>query len=232
MQLEISRLTRKSILQINYDATSCYDRIIPNLAALVSRKFGVPQPVTQTNAITLQRAQYRLKTELGLSEQTYSHQANDRPIYGTGQGSGNSPMIWCFLSSVLFDAYEENARGATYEFPDRSGHIQIRMIGYVDDSNGQTNMFTHDTQPSSKEMIAAAQDDAQEWHRCTEGVWRCARIVQMHIPIALMDLQQRRITVCARNSGKSRNSNPHRGGSNSTNSRSIRTHGTQDSRTL
>ena len=164
LQMEISRLTRKSILQINYDATSCYDRIIPNLAALVSRKFGVPQPVTQTNTTTLERAKYQLKTDLGLSEQTYSHQANEWPIYGTGQGSANSPMIWCFLSSVLFDAYEENATGASYEFPDRSGHINLSMVGYVDDSNGQTNMFAKDQQPTPEELITAAQQDAQGWH--------------------------------------------------------------------
>jgi hypothetical protein len=43
-QLEISRASRKTLVQTNYDATSCYDRIIPNLAALVSQKYGVPFP--------------------------------------------------------------------------------------------------------------------------------------------------------------------------------------------
>jgi hypothetical protein len=61
-QFEISRTTRKALIQINYDATSCYDRIIPNLAALVSRKFGVPQSVVQANINTLLHAKYRLKT--------------------------------------------------------------------------------------------------------------------------------------------------------------------------
>jgi hypothetical protein len=100
-QLEISRASRKTLLQTNYDATSCYDRIIPNLAALVSPKYGVPLPVVMANVKTLQAAKYKLKTELGLSDQWYTHNT-DQPIYGTGQGSGNSPMIWCFLSSVLF----------------------------------------------------------------------------------------------------------------------------------
>jgi hypothetical protein len=73
-------------------------------------------------------------------------------------------MIWCFLSSVLFDAYEEQAQGAIYEFPDRSGRFKIQMIGYVDDSNGQTNMFMQEVQPTPDEMIRAGQRDAQEWH--------------------------------------------------------------------
>jgi hypothetical protein len=123
-QLEIIRSSRKSLVQTNYDATSCYDRIIPNLAALVSQRFGVPHPVVQSNVRTLEAAQYRLRTEIGLSEASYSHTAQT-PIYGTGQGSGNSPMIWCFLSSTLFDCYETQAFGAIYETPDKKYQHEI-----------------------------------------------------------------------------------------------------------
>ncbi|KAI2501781.1 hypothetical protein MHU86_12701 [Fragilaria crotonensis] len=42
LQLEMSRITRKTMILTNYDATACYDRIIPNLAMLASRRFGVP----------------------------------------------------------------------------------------------------------------------------------------------------------------------------------------------
>lgn len=50
LQLEISRATRKPVTFTNYDATACYDRIIPNLGMTVSRKFRVPASVTQMNA--------------------------------------------------------------------------------------------------------------------------------------------------------------------------------------
>ena len=106
LQFEIARATRKMMIQTNYDAMSCYDRIIPNLAMLVSRKYGVSKMTTLTNAKTLEHAEYRIRTELGVSPTGYTHN-EENPIYGTGQGSGNSPMIWCFLSSVLFDCYDE-----------------------------------------------------------------------------------------------------------------------------
>jgi exonuclease III len=162
-QLEISRATRKSLLQTNYDATSCYDRIIPSLASIVSRKFGVPDTVVLSNMTTLLHAKYKLKTELGLSNEFYQH-TDEYPIYGTGQGSGNSPMIWCFLSSVLFDCYETLANGAVYELPDRSGHTKLYMVGYVDDSNGQTNSFIDNSQPDDAEILTKACHDAQSWH--------------------------------------------------------------------
>jgi hypothetical protein len=59
MQFEISRASRKILVQTNYDAMSCYDRIIPNLAMLVSRKYGVPKLTTQSNSKTLEQAEYR-----------------------------------------------------------------------------------------------------------------------------------------------------------------------------
>jgi hypothetical protein len=81
-QFEISRLSRKMFIQTNYDASACYDRIIPNLAMIVSRRFGVDKCVTQSTANTLLQAQYHIRTELGLSETSYSH-SSDKPIYGT-----------------------------------------------------------------------------------------------------------------------------------------------------
>ncbi len=124
LQLELSRITRKSIAQTNYDATACYDRIIPNLAMIASRKFGVPTMATKTNASTLQQAKYHIRTDLGLSDDGYQHKGN-APIFGTGQGSANSPAIWCFLSSVLFDCYDEVALPATYCSPDHSNKILV-----------------------------------------------------------------------------------------------------------
>ncbi len=40
LQLELSRATRRTLIQTNYDAASCYDLIIPNFAMLASRQFG------------------------------------------------------------------------------------------------------------------------------------------------------------------------------------------------
>ena len=106
LQCEISRATRKPVVLTNYYATACYDRIIPNIGMLASQKYGVPPMVTKMNATTLYQAEYKVRTELGLAPTGYRHEP-DHPIYGTGQGSANSPAIWCFLSSTLFDCYDQ-----------------------------------------------------------------------------------------------------------------------------
>jgi hypothetical protein len=163
LQFEISRLSRRMFLQTNYDATACYDRIIPNLAMLVSRRFGVAKSATQSNGYTLLKANYHIRTELGLSDSSYSH-TSDMPIYGTGQGSGNSPMIWCFLSSILYDCYELKTYPAQYCNPDWTNKCHISMIGFVDDSNGQVNSFYETENPTTlQSLVHKARKNAIEW---------------------------------------------------------------------
>ena len=137
IQFEIARASRKMLAQTSYDAMSCYDRIVPNLAMLVSQKFGVPLQTTQTNARTLEHANYRICTELGVSETAYRHW-EQYPIYGTGQGSANSPMIWCFLSSVLFDCYDTLSYTATYCCPDRTHPMELGKAHDVTHKRRQT----------------------------------------------------------------------------------------------
>ncbi len=73
LQMEISRLSRKTMIQTNYDATACYDRIIPNLATLASQRHGVHKNVALTNSRTLRKARYHIRTEMGLSTTSYTH---------------------------------------------------------------------------------------------------------------------------------------------------------------
>ncbi|KAI2494123.1 hypothetical protein MHU86_20394 [Fragilaria crotonensis] len=161
--LELSRVTRKTLALTNYDATACYDRIIPNLAMIASRKFGVSETVTSSNARTLEKTDYQIRTDVGLATEGYHH-SEDHPIYGTGQGSGNSPVIWCFISSILYDCYEELASTAQYRTPDNQREMELGMIGYVDDSNGQTNCFNNiETTATAQEVMHKMQKNANVW---------------------------------------------------------------------
>ena len=69
LQFELSRVTRKTLVQTNYDADFCYDRIIPNVVMLVSQKYGVPASVAKSLATTLAKAVYKIRTDLGLAEE-------------------------------------------------------------------------------------------------------------------------------------------------------------------
>ena len=82
----------------------------------------------------------RQKTQLGFSSTSYSH-CDLFPIYGSGQGSGNSPGLWCAISSILFDVYEQQACGTSFYSPDKTIAVKLYMIGFVDNTCGSTNDF-------------------------------------------------------------------------------------------
>jgi hypothetical protein len=162
MQNEIARASRKPYIKQDFDATSCYDRIIPWMASMLSRSRGIHKNVCLVHARTLQEARYLLKAQLDVSDEFYSH-CRAFLIYGTGQGSGNSPMIWCFISSMLFSIHQDKAIGASYISPDISLSVRLFMVGFVDGTYGSVNDFSRTPPPSSAELVSMAQQDSQLW---------------------------------------------------------------------
>jgi hypothetical protein len=162
MQNEIYRVSGKTGIAKDLDAQACYDRILALLASLSSRKFGMHEKVAIVNARTLQEARFKLKTALGISSQHYKH-TTAYPIHGTGQGSQNSPTIWLFICSTLFDAFEEDAHGALFESFDKKLSIRIFMVGFVDDCSQRVNDFSAFPQPTALQLVEMMTHDAQRW---------------------------------------------------------------------
>jgi hypothetical protein len=87
-----------------------------------------------------------------------------RQYMAQDKGSGNSPMIWCFISSLLFDCYDALAHQASYCNPDRTNMMQINMIGFVDDSNGQVNSFlSNESKEELQQLVKKAEYNATTW---------------------------------------------------------------------
>jgi hypothetical protein len=160
---DILYVTKKSLINFDNEAASCYDRIIPALASILGRGHGLHRNVIFVNASTLRQAKYKLRTAMGISKDyyTYSHVF---PIYGTGQGSGNSPVIWCIISSTLFKCHESKSHGATFSSPDKSTSVSLSIVGFVDDSTGQVNDFENPIQPNPEELSAFMQHGAKLWN--------------------------------------------------------------------
>lgn len=171
LNYDISYMSRRSLFNFDNGATSCYDRIAVPLASLRNRKYGLSRYVVALHAATLKNAQFFLKTANGVSEQFYSHSA-EFPIHGTGQGSGNSPCIWLFISSTLYDAHARHSNGATFVSPDGSTTLKLSMVGFVDDATGSSNDFQPQHQQPLQQLFQRMQSDAQLWNDllyCTGG---------------------------------------------------------------
>jgi hypothetical protein len=102
MKYLYSRLTKTNLATMDNDAESCYDRIICNLAMIISQYYEVTRNMAELQATTLKKMKFRLRTALGESTQTDQY-ITETPIHGTGQGSCASPAIWLLVSSILID---------------------------------------------------------------------------------------------------------------------------------
>jgi hypothetical protein len=104
--------TRTGLATMDNDAKSCYDRIICNLAMIVSQYFGMSNNASSTQAKTLQEMKFRLRTAIRESHFFYQH-SSQTPVHGTGQGSCASPVLWLTISSILMDCLAQLGQGMT-----------------------------------------------------------------------------------------------------------------------
>jgi Reverse transcriptase (RNA-dependent DNA polymerase) len=139
MKYQYARFTKTNLGTIDNDAKSCYDRIICNVAMLISQYYGIPTEFCNMQAETLRKTKFYIRTALGESKYYYSH-STETPIHGTGQGSCASPAIWLLISSFIMDALERQANGMTMEDITITADTVIEWInGFVDDTSIFTN---------------------------------------------------------------------------------------------
>jgi hypothetical protein len=160
LRFDYSKLTRFSVANFDNDATACYDRILCAVASLAGRKYGIHKDVIFIHAQTLEEAEFKLKSSTKVSDTAYRH-CIKFPIHGTGQGSSNSPTIWCFISSVLFQCHNEKASGMLFKSPAGDMVVRFNMVGFVDDSTCITGGNPNDT---LQELLEKMKEDAQLWH--------------------------------------------------------------------
>jgi hypothetical protein len=85
------------------------------------------------HANTLLRAKYHLKTKQGISDLFYSNEIS--PVYGNGQGAGDSPSQWSQESAMLFDIYESRMAGASMSLQTGETLVSLPMAAFADDTN-------------------------------------------------------------------------------------------------
>jgi hypothetical protein len=156
-------LTRTGLATMDNDAKSCYDRIICNLAIIISQHYGVSSNTASMQAATLQKMLFRIRTAIRDSRKHYSH-TTKTPIHGTGQGSCAFPAIWLLVSSLLMDCLYILGNGMTIK--DVMGKRTLRQLidGFVDDTSLFTNLITTFVESNDiKELTSRLQHNMIAW---------------------------------------------------------------------
>jgi hypothetical protein len=156
-----TRLTKTQLATIDNDAKSCYDRIICNLAMMVSQYYGIPNQYCKVQSNTLRNSKYNLRTALGDSVVTYQH-SEITPIHGTGQGSCASPAIWLMMSCLLMDIFEKKAHGMKiYNIFEDSPILLQYIEAFVGDASSFTNTEFENTCVNT--ILTYLKEDGYLW---------------------------------------------------------------------
>jgi hypothetical protein len=143
------------------DISGCFDRIVTPIISLINRKNGCTQAAVEMHATTLEQAKYHLKTKHGTSTSYYQH-STTTPIYGNGQGAGDSPSQWCQQSAILFDIYANINKGAKMTSSDGKAQVVISLAAFADDTNLLGN--DDDNTASLDDIIRDAQSAFTSWN--------------------------------------------------------------------
>jgi hypothetical protein len=121
--------------------SGCFNRILPSMIALLNRKNGCTREAVRMHSETLKKAKYYIKTQHGISSSFYSNETC--PVYGNGQGAGDSPSQWCQQSALLFDLYKKEMPGAQMSHKHGNRKVNIPMAAFADDTNLLGNNDIH-----------------------------------------------------------------------------------------
>ena len=100
--------------------------MIPSVGGIALRHLGASSSSVSTLLQTLQHMKYKVKTSLGLSEESFSNA--DDWVLGTLQGSGASPCLWLAITCVLLGALQKRSPGITFSNPQGTlcnGHVSV-----------------------------------------------------------------------------------------------------------
>jgi hypothetical protein len=114
------------------------------------------------HAETLEKMKYTVKTNYGVSADTYSG-TPDAPLFGTGQGSGASPAAWLSLVVTIMNTMEKVIKErVTFGSPDTNDTHSRLIDAFVDDTSLS---FTTTVDDSVANMVKKITDIAGCWNQ-------------------------------------------------------------------
>ena len=128
---DIIRQTQMDACIFDNDASACYDRMIPSIAMIKSRRTGMSRPVTLVMLTLFEQMKYFVRTAYGVSTVAFTNLIDW--IVGVMQGGGHSCCLWALTSSVMFDLMD-NTPGATFHSPHPYRQCNRTGESFVDDA--------------------------------------------------------------------------------------------------
>jgi hypothetical protein len=137
------------------------------------------------HANTLLYAKYHLKTKQGISEMFYSNEIS--PVYGNGQGAGDSPSQWSQESSMLFNIYESRMEGASMSLRTGEKLVELPMAAFADDTNLLGN--NDGGQKTRTELLHQAKQAFTTWDKLLHALGHFMELAKCGCYLSLWEFQ-------------------------------------------
>jgi hypothetical protein len=115
------------------DATACFDLILESVSNMANKAQGQPDRYSEWHEEVAASLKNHPKTAAGVSTHFYSHRAAN-PVHGEGQGAGDAPPRWIFISDPMIKAYNEKGHIPTFTNPERSISFRRGASSFIDDT--------------------------------------------------------------------------------------------------
>jgi hypothetical protein len=132
---------------------------------MASRAHGVSNKIVNLHNNLLLKMRYNVMIEGASCEKTFQS-TDETTIYGTGQGCGNIPIIWLFISNILIRMFSREAIGAKYEDNNQTEMLEAKISAYVDDINTH-----HNNSAAHQDIITNMQQDFTIWKNLLDMSW-------------------------------------------------------------
>jgi hypothetical protein len=190
--LTVQLLTQKRTEGIVFDndAKCCYDRIISGVVLASLRRMGYSKESVKMVGLLWAQMEHHVCTGFGVSDKTYGS-TTKKLLYGIGQGSCASPILWSLINQILLAALGEKFTCIRLVAIDGEEEHIRPGDSFVDDTTAGTTNDDSELEPvshvisdltSSEEMLIAKMEEIiQFFPRPTPGHRRrpCSREVRV-----------------------------------------------------
>lgn len=166
-----------TLAHIDYDAKNCYDRVVPEVAVLASKRMGMHSVNAEFIVQVLNHFRHHLMIKMKQSNKDYRNTPLFR-ILGIGQGMGWSPTLWSLVNDITMTLMEKTVPGECFSSPLSSLEVSTSLEAYVDDVHGGINEEgvrtfneANKTELTVKDAILLHLHKYERYLRSSGGAW-------------------------------------------------------------
>jgi hypothetical protein len=164
LSFEYSRVMYVTLVFFANDATACFDRMVPDISAIIARKYGMEKNVLICRNKVLEELKRGVRTMQGDSKKHYKKHY-ELPMAGEYQGKADAAPLWSAESHTFLRTHQQLAKGCFMPHViDKVLAIRKNNDEYVDDDDMTKTLRGKNFDKLARLLVTETQTSAQLWN--------------------------------------------------------------------